>query len=90
MGWLSDWIEPLSTTLVPPPLPLLLLLPHSPLKCENVKCQKKKTQGSDKGLTICDEVLDPGKEALHSGVDAGGGVSASRAIAHHSDQGVLA
>ena len=51
---------------------------------------KKKTQGSDKGLTICDEVLDPGKEALHSGVDAGGGVSAARAIAHHSDQGVLA
>ena len=51
---------------------------------------KKKTQGSDKGLTICDEVLDPGKEALHPGVDAGGGVSAARAIAHHSDQGVLA
>ena len=49
-----------------------------------------KKKGSDKGLTICDEVLDPGKEALHSGVDAGGCVSATRAIAHHSDQGVLA
>ena len=51
---------------------------------------KKKTQGSDKGLTICDEVLDPGKEALHPCVDAGSGVGTTGPVAHHSDQDELA
>ena len=41
-------------------------------------------------ITISDETLDPGEEALHPRVDAGSGVGTSGAVAHHSDQDKLA
>ena len=41
-------------------------------------------------ITISDETLDPGEEALHPCVDAGSGVDASGPVAHHSNQDELA
>jgi len=41
-------------------------------------------------FTIRDEALDPRKESLHPCVDARGGVSATSAIAHYSNQSELA
>ena len=41
-------------------------------------------------ITISDETLDPGEEALHPRVDAGSGVGTTGPVAHHSDQDELA
>ena len=41
-------------------------------------------------ITISDETLDPGEEALHPRVDAGSGVGTTGPVAHHSDQDKLA
>ena len=41
-------------------------------------------------ITISDETLDPGEEALHSRVDARSGVGTTGTVAHHSDQDKLA
>ena len=41
-------------------------------------------------ITISDETLDPGEEALHPCVDAGSGVRTTGPVAHNSDQDELA
>ena len=41
-------------------------------------------------ITISDETLDPGEEALHPRVDARSGVGTTGPVAHHSDQDELA
>ena len=41
-------------------------------------------------ITISDETLDPGEEALHPRVDAWSGVGTTGPVAHHSNQDELA
>ena len=41
-------------------------------------------------ITISDETLDPGEEALHPRVDARSGVGTTGSLAHHSNQDELA
>ena len=41
-------------------------------------------------VTISDDALDPGEEALHPRVDAGSGVGTTGPVAYHSDQDELA
>ena len=46
--------------------------------------------GAGGALSAGDQVVDPGEEPLHPGVDPGGGGGAARAVADHAQEGVLA
>ena len=68
---------------------MALSLTNIPLRDIGTPIESKK-HNRDLGVTISDDALDPGEEALHPCVDAESGMGTTGPVAHHSDQDELA